>query len=56
MGPSILGYIGLITGHMGIMKKKMYTTIFGYIGPGTHKGLYGIMDKEMETTILGPKR
>ena len=41
------GYIGVI---MGIMEKKMETTIMGYIGV-----IMGIMENKMETTIVGFK-
>ena len=39
---------------MGIMDKKMETTIMGYIGGIVCWGYnMGIMDKKMETTIMG---
>ena len=41
-------------GYMGIMKKKMETTIMGYIGYilGLLWGIIGITEKKMETTIV----
>ena len=47
--------LGLYWDYIGIMEKKMETTIMGYIG--VILGLYwvyiGIMEKTMETTVTG---
>ena len=45
------GCIGLYWGYIGIMDKKMETTILGYI-LGLYRGYIGILDKKMEATIV----
>ena len=55
--PDLRGLIGLQGGYIGIMEKKMETTIMGYIGNYIgfrvyFEGYIGIMEKKMETTEL----
>ena len=51
--------IGIYRGYIGIMEKKMETTIMGlyrdYIGYvlGMYRGSIGIMEKKMESIIMG---
>ena len=40
-------------GYVGIMEKKMETTIMGDIGFRVYRGFIGIMEKKMETTVMG---
>ena len=43
-----------VAGYIGIVEKKMETTIMGHIGILAYFGGYvGIMEKKMETTIMG---